>query len=151
MAKGKRNRGSAKHPKQAHHPRVSKTPASDPSIVSLQREQIVWSFLVFDNTPWIDGHAPGDRFCDIAQSMKGYESRTWAEVDRSHTRDHPVAIKGLCPTAQRRLHALKMDDIDQLWRFRFSNRQRLWGIRDRQYFKVLWWDPEHKVCPSKKK
>jgi hypothetical protein len=40
---------------------------------------------------------------------------------------------------------LKLDDIEELYRFRFTGTQRIWGIRDRRTFRVLWWDPDHQV------
>ncbi len=32
-----------------------------------------------------------------------------------------------------------------------NGKQRIWGIKDRNILKVLWWDPDHEVCPSLKK
>lgn len=66
-------------------------------------------------------------------------------------RDHAVKVSSIIPEAQRRLMELQLDDTDQLWRFRFDGETRLWGLRDGSCFLVLWWDPEHKVCPSKLK
>jgi hypothetical protein len=43
---------------------------------------------------------------------------------------------------------LRHDDFDELWRFRFDGLHRLWGLRLDDWFYALWWDPEHKVCPS---
>jgi hypothetical protein len=27
-------------------------------------------------------------------------------------------------------------------------RERLWGFRRGSVFHVVWWDPDHKVCPT---
>lgn len=89
-----------------------------------------------------------DVWGDIFEKLVSYESRTWAEILSNPTRDHPIAVGKLCKEARQRLMDLKLDDVEALFRFRFTGLQRLWGIRDRNVFQVLWWDPEHKVCPS---
>ena len=54
----------------------------------------------------------------------------------------------LCPAAQRRLLDLRLDEFDELFRFRLGNLERLWGVIHLDVFYPVWWDPEHKVCPS---
>ena len=54
----------------------------------------------------------------------------------------------LCAAAQRRLETIKRDDESWLHEIRLGNKPRVWGIRDDNVFHVLWWDPEHDVCPA---
>lgn len=49
--------------------------------------------------------------------------------------------------ATRRLQALRLDDFDELFRFRLGNLPRLWGILDGDIFYPVWWDPDHEVYP----
>jgi len=37
---------------------------------------------------------------------------------------------------------------DALYSLRLSGKLRLWGVRDRSVLQLLWYDPEHQVCPS---
>ena len=73
---------------------------------------------------------------------------TWADVKK---RDHPIERNKIITEAQQRLEELQRDDVDELWRLRFTGQQRLWGIRNQRVFRILWWDPEHKICPTTKK
>jgi hypothetical protein len=46
---------------------------------------------------------------------------------------------------------LKLDDLDTLFSFRVTGATRVFGVVRREYLRVLWYDPDHKVCPSKLK
>ena len=63
-------------------------------------------------------------------------------------RDHHVTIEQLVPEARTRLEELELDDIGQLYRLRLRGAQRVWGILEGYIFKILWWDPDHTICPS---
>jgi hypothetical protein len=84
---------------------------------------------------------------EILAKMQQFETQTWGEIIRDRERNHPVAVEDMAPEAQRRIERLGLD-VDGLFRFRLDGQKRLWGIRDCAHFKIVWWDPEHKVCPS---
>jgi hypothetical protein len=46
------------------------------------------------------------------------------------------------------LEELRLDDFDELFRFRLGTMRRLWGIVDDEVFYPVWWDPDHKVYPQ---
>jgi len=46
---------------------------------------------------------------------------------------------------------LELDDTTELYELHISGLKRVWGLRHEPAFWPLWWDPEHTVCPSKKK
>ena len=46
------------------------------------------------------------------------------------------------------LERLNYEDVDELWSFRCDGKKRLWCIKQMNICAILWWDPEHKVCPS---
>ena len=117
-----------------------------------ENQTIQWSFKFFDNdVKWHDDHYKETRFGEIAKKMQSYERMTWAEIRRDGVRDHAVRLDKLVIKAQKRLQRLKLDEWDFLWRLRFTGKQRLWGIKTGRIFLVLWWDPQHKVCPSRLK
>jgi hypothetical protein len=77
---------------------------------------------------------------------------TWAEINHPNTGCHPIPIKELCSEAQKRLSQIELIATEEeLFSLRLSGRERLWGIRERHIFKILWWDPKHEVYPVKKK
>jgi len=45
-----------------------------------------------------------------------------------------MPVSQLCGEAQRRLEELRLDDFDELFRFRLGNMRRLWGIIDNEPF-----------------
>jgi len=113
----------------------------------------VWRFSIFDQAgPYgrcaiTEEHA----WSDILPKLQNFESMTWGQIEQAEKQNHSVLVKDLCSVATKRLEQLSLDDLDQLFRFRLSGKQRLWGIREANHFKILWWDPEHEVCPSSKK
>ncbi len=90
-------------------------------------------------------------FFEIGEHLRTFQNRTWSDIDSHHDRDHAIAVNLLKPQAIERLQEIHQDDIDVLWSFHFSGLQRLWGIRELNMVKVLWWDPDHQVYETKKK
>ena len=85
----------------------------------------------------------------IIPKLHDFESMIWADVEGT-TGSHFVAYDDLCTAAQTRLTDLEMDEQAQLFSARITGKRRVWGIRDIVIFRVLWWDPDHTVCPSLK-
>lgn len=74
---------------------------------------------------------------------------TWAEASTGYRpRCKTIPSTQLCDQAQQRLVALRRDDEDFLVEFHLTGTQRIWGIRRGSMCHVLWWDPDHSVCPS---
>ncbi len=128
--------------------RVTARKKPNAEFISFDQAKVEWCFSMFDHYEWHDSRYNDDCFLDIAKHLRDYQGLTWADVKR---KDHPVARNRIIGEAQQRLEYLNQEDVDALWRLKFTNRQRLWGIRDTKIFRVLWWDPQHKVCPSVKK
>lgn len=113
----------------------------------------VWGIAVFDHEgPW------GRELCDkdaaiweeILPKLKSYESMTWGEIYKNKDYNHSVSVSNLIKKARDRLVTLNLDDQEQLFRFRLKGKSRVWGIRQGRVFLLLWWDPEHEICPSNK-
>ena len=132
----------------------SKGPRAATNPDDTNQETPVWSLLIFDHDgPW------GKNCCqdlvvlwdEIYTKLRQYEIMTWGQIYQDKKRNHDVAVGSLIKDARDRLTLLKLDDYETLFRFRLSGEQRVWGIRDGRVFKLLWWDPEHHICPSTKK
>jgi len=93
-----------------------------------------------------------DKLREIRDKLRDFESMTWHEilVVAKH-RNHAVSIEKLCKEARDRLEETGQSDIEELVSLRLSGLARVWGIRSENVLNVLWWDPEHAVCPSLKK
>lgn len=134
-----------------HSPPPGKSPRAGASPEDANQQTPVWSVSIFDHAgPWGKDTCKHEEhlWAEIFPKLKNYETMTWAEIYRNKKRDHSVPTYGIIKEARDRLVALKLDDNDELFRFRLSGEMRVWGIRQGRVFKLLWWDPEHKIWPS---
>ena len=82
---------------------------------------------------------------------------TWAEIDRQihddgRSKHHYLRPGSLSKEAEKRLSAKHLDDhSDQIYSFALQNRLRIVGIREDEFFRVLWYDPNHEACIAHKK
>lgn len=70
---------------------------------------------------------------------------------RDKHKNHHIKISDLCKSAQDRLAELRYRDIDELFSLHLTSKNRVWGILRQGVLSLLWWDPEHQICPSAKK
>ena len=86
---------------------------------------------------------------DIRQKLAHFESMTWNDIlVKGKKRNHSVAVTALCSDARHRLIAMNLDSLEELVSLHLSGKERVWGFREGAVLQVLWWDPEHQVCPS---
>ncbi len=85
-------------------------------------------------------------FRTIIPKLHQFESMTWGELEGAN--HHFVDWDLLCRAAQKRLEELGREDIAELFSLRMDSRARIWGHRDVARLNLLWWDPDHQVCPS---
>ena len=88
-------------------------------------------------------------FLEIIPKLQNYESMTWSEIEGEGS--HFIEAGKCSKEARKRLRYLKLDDSEHLFSLRISGRKRIWGRRQSSIFLILWWDPEHQVCPVEKK
>lgn len=89
---------------------------------------------------------------DIRGKLAAFETRTLNEIFiASKKQNHAVPVKGLCSDAQKRLEELRLLDVDEVYCLHLSGTERVWGFLIQNVLNLLWWDPEHCVCPSEKK
>ncbi len=141
-------RGGRKKPKTEKmlKPSPSKKAKGRPD--TSDRDYVQWCFALFDKVHWHDSNYRDESFYEIAKHLKSYQGLTWGDIKQ---KEHPVKINRIITQARSRLGYLRQDDIEQLWRLELTGLQRMWGIRFNRTFRVLWWDPQHKICPSAKK
>lgn len=148
-------RKSQKHPKKSPllHPqgRQVRTPVVENHL----RKNPAWQFRIADlNGDW--GWASLSRetwLNNIFEKFRNFESMTWAEILQARggrnrgNNSHYVPIENLSTAAQRRLQELHQDDVDELFSLRLSGTERVWGIMQGRVLRIIWYDPDHEVCP----
>jgi len=88
---------------------------------------------------------------DVRGKLAHFEKMTLNEIfGVARDRNHPVPVGKLCSAARSRLSELRLV-VDQVYSLRLSGEQRVWAILIENVLHLLWWDPEHSVCPSHKK
>jgi hypothetical protein len=109
-----------------------------------------WSFSTVDkNGPfaWPKGKEAESK---IVSKLHDFDSMKWSEIEGSD--HHHLTPDSLSKEAVKRLHEIKKEDeIDSIFSFHLQGGVRIICIRDRGVAKLLWYDTDHKVCPSKKK
>jgi hypothetical protein len=83
----------------------------------------------------------------VLEQLKNFEGMTVGELfNRAGNKVIPAT--NICKEARDRLEEIQADDLDELWELRLTNKNRVWGSRTGHVYQVLWWDPDHTVCPA---
>jgi len=87
----------------------------------------------------------------VRKRLVNLESQTWREIlVQGKKRNHSIAIFKLCKEARDRLTELRLDDYERIWSLGVTATERIFGFLTDGVMDVLWWDPNHSVCPSLK-
>lgn len=93
-----------------------------------------------------------EKLKEIRAKLGDLEKKTWGQIllEEKH-RNHSVQVGDLIPEIQKRLTERQLL-LESLISLRLSGKERLWGYLSHWgAMEVLWWDPEHEICPSPKK
>lgn len=91
----------------------------------------------------------GSTLLYIREKLAHFETMTWNEIlIAAKKRNHSIAVADLSPEAQQRLEDLGLG-LDEVVSLRLSGPERVFGYLENGVLVLLWWDPEHQVCPSK--
>lgn len=141
----KRPKIAAEYPR-GKQPRLSPSPPGPDPHVS-------WRFNEADRDGPFSWAAIADADLQrVVLVMESMDDRTWNAASGDgvgQIKAIPVANLGVL--GLKRLRDLHLDDLEVLHEIRLAARPRVWGIRRLHTFHVLWWDPDHQVCPSKLK
>ena len=130
-----------------------------PVSYSTDGEKIVWMFDKIDRNGSFafDIHRSDFRSDIIMEKLIDYSSMTWDEIkkqthDKGKSKHHLLSIDSLSKDAFERLKAKQLEEeSDSIFSFALQNKLRVVGIREGRYFHVIWYDPEHRICPATKK
>jgi hypothetical protein len=109
---------------------------------------IAWHFRSLDHEgPFGWGCCDRATLIDtIINRARDFETMTWRELQYKDLL-HSTPLQRIAKEARERLEEINQGDVAELHSLRIEKKRRVWGIRDRLYFRVLWWDPEHDVYP----
>lgn len=118
----------------------------------------VWIFTEIDRAGKFAFNVNREDFMhrEVLDKVIHYSNMSWANIkmqthDNRKSKHHFIPFHELSKEAQDRLKQKDLtDDSDSIFSFAFQNRLRIVGIRKNEKFYVLWYDPNHEVCPSKK-
>lgn len=88
---------------------------------------------------------------NIIRDLHELEGWTWMDVQKSRSKGsgNSISVQDLHKDAQARLTQLGIEEenlfelrIDGFLSYQYP---RVWGVRDGQYLRVLWWDPYHEI------
>ncbi len=139
-----------KNPKSNINPQTGKKVPKVSSHTNVNQRQFRWSVKFID----LEGRWGWDKICiknlfeTVISKLLNFETMKWSEIEGN--KNHLVDVQKLHKEAKHRLREQKIV-ASQLFSLRITGEQRIWGHRDRDCFYLLWWDPNHEVCPSKKK
>lgn len=87
----------------------------------------------------------------IVEKLHNLEVQTWNEIlIINRERNHSISIDSINSEA-RKLLIKNKEDVELVYSLRLSSTERLFGIIDHGMFDIMWWDPNHEICPSPKK
>jgi hypothetical protein len=144
-------------PKKNKKPRVESIPSSakNPRFEHLPKDQKNHSRLDFRTDRMDKGGLWGWNMFNGAHLPEFLERLLHVQKltlhDLRENGSHLVEIGNLIPEAQKRLVEIQMDDFDELFSWRITGKKRAWSIKEGTILWLLWWDPEHQICPSLKK
>lgn len=68
---------------------------------------------------------------------------------QQHRLHHDQTVSSLCDDAQAILSRPRYEELGgDIFRFRLSGVERLWGFVIDGIFYAVWWDPNHRVYPT---
>jgi hypothetical protein len=131
-------------------PTHKKTPRVFEDVDALESKNFAWkvhmNYIDITHDVWGWGNLGFREFVrTIVHRLNNFETMTWQEITNRKS-CHPMPIKNICSKAQSRINELH-GDIDTLHQVDVSELGRVWGFRDRLTFYLIWYDPDHTVCP----
>jgi len=83
----------------------------------------------------------------IVQRLQSYEGSIWHDVKRDH-RCHPWGLDNIPKECYARLEERQIG-VDELYQIPLGGIPRIIGYKLGSTFFLMWWDSEHKFCPTK--
>lgn len=136
-------------PKQEHIIALKKVPSNAPqnNPDNVLDKSPSWKFGYLNgNYPWNPFEIKEiDTIKDILEKLRNFETMKWKEIENS--KNHRLSYDSVSKEAKKELDRIGEQEA---FSFRLTGPNRLIGIRRNETFYIIWWDPDHKFCPSRK-
>lgn len=142
--------GGKKTPRYAQSPQPEKKPKFNDD-AKVKGAPLSWRFSHHDKEgpfAWPKIYESGD-LQQVVERLAAVEGLK--EEDLGAAGSHPIELHKLCKDARDRLTHLSHDDLDTVFSLRVTGEKRVICIHHGNIMRVLWFDPDHQVCPSHKK
>jgi hypothetical protein len=85
----------------------------------------------------------------VQSKLSAFESMTWKEIFvDAKKQNHAIEVGDLKCDKARKWMESNMKGQPTLWTLRFTGKQRVWGIFSEGAYQIVFWDPEHQICPT---
>lgn len=141
-----------KIPKSAYTSSNHKIPVCTVTTENFHQRHPSWRFArskQYDEFGWT---SMKNNLSYLISRLHDLETQTWSDIFKDRKKHHPIEVSKLIPEAQKLL-TVNREDIDEVFSLHISAKERLFGIIEPGVgvLDIIWWDPEHKICPSNKK
>ena len=117
---------------------------------SSENQSISWRYSQADqNGRWAWSNLDDQKYKKVQEKLHKFEQYSMTQL--IGTGSHVISCDRIISEAKKRLEDIQKDDVDELYSFRISAKERIWCIRDGHIMNILWWDPKHEIYPSLKK
>lgn len=133
-------------------PEEKKKPRISPEAWTQQpfRWRVNDNYIDMEHEEWGWGCMPINDFFEILKkSLQKYESMSWNDVLHRQS-CHPMPVHQITRRARDRFITM-CPDVDTLHQVDFSELGRVWGVKKGQYLQLVWHDPNHTVCPTRRR
>ncbi|HUT99750.1 MAG TPA: hypothetical protein VM054_11845 [bacterium] len=142
----------SKRPNIEHPKTFKKQPSIEYNPSAYYELNPKWSFSYLQlDGKWCWSSIQRVKLLEIIRKVKEFEKLKWKELLRGNHPAKSIPLENIITEAQ----GILIDELriqqDEIVRFRLSGEERIWGLLVEGVFNVIFWDPEHEVCPSELK
>lgn len=108
----------------------------------------VWKFSKHDKST-TEFHIKKGLDVELFEKLVDYEGYKWNDIiTTSGGNNHFIQASSLNKEARSYCERFQIEEVMSL---RLTGKKRLFGTMSQNVFSIIWYDPEHKICPSIKK
>jgi hypothetical protein len=138
--------------KKGVNPRLDKTPKRLHDPTSYDDANFSWrvhdNYIDYEHPQFGWGKVEIIHFLrKVVQVLQSYEGLKWHDVKRK-PHCHPWGLDEIPQECYARLEERQID-IDELFQIGLGNKPRIIGYKTKSIFYLMWYDPDHKFCPTK--
>jgi hypothetical protein len=147
------------HPKHKEHPLLRQpTNIVDPASYDASPIRVRFDLLDEDHPHWGWDGASKENLLEFLKFLKAVDKTKWFELKETSktgfskgNKHHAIEIVKFRKIAQERLHELNLQRLlgDKLFSIAINATTRVYGGRDKEFFRPIWHDPFHEYGNEK--